>query len=528
MEFLSDPSIWVGLITLIVLEIVLGIDNLVFIAILADKLPPHQRDKARILGLSLALLMRIGLLFAISWLVTLTQPLVTILGGTFSGRDLILLIGGLFLVFKATTELHERLEGHAEHNGPRGAFSSFWLVVLQIIVLDAVFSLDSVITAVGMVNHIGVMISAMVIAMAVMMLASKPLTNFVNQHPTVVVLCISFLLMIGFSLIADGFGFHIPKGYLYAAIGFSVLIEFFNQVAIRNRSKQEARLPMRQRTADAILRLLGDSQVQDAQHEAHTKKEEASDAPKNTSNTRKEESFAAEERFMITGVLSLAERSIRTIMTPRGDISWVDCEGSVEEIHKQLLATPHSMFPVCKDSLDDIIGVVPAKEILNVLKEGNSLEEYAKAYAPIMIPDRVDVLRSLNVLRNAHGSLVVVVDEYGTIQGLLTPLDVLEAIAGEFPDADEVPEITRDGDIVYAHGAANLHQLEIALGGEVVLTDYDDIATLSGFLLNLFEQIPVMGDALTVGHYRFEITEMDDHRIEMVKITKLDEDFGNS
>ncbi len=212
MELLMDPSIWAGLLTLIVLEIVLGIDNLVFIAILADKLPPKQRDKARLIGLSLALVMRLGLLSVISWMVTLTKPLITIADFSFSGRDLIMLLGGIFLLFKATTELHERLENRQHDAGHGKGYASFWVVVLQIVVLDAVFSLDAVITAVGMVNHLPVMMAAVVIAMILMLLASKPLTRFVNQHPTVVVLCLSFLLMIGLSLVAEGFGFHIPKG----------------------------------------------------------------------------------------------------------------------------------------------------------------------------------------------------------------------------------------------------------------------------------------------------------------------------
>ena len=207
MEFLLDPGIWIGLLTLIVLEIVLGIDNLVFIAILADKLPPEQRDKARVIGLSLALLMRLGLLFAISWLVTLTKPLITIFDWTFSGRDLILLLGGLFLLYKAVSELHERMEGHTEVQVTTNVvYASFTAVVAQIVVLDAVFSLDSVITAIGMVDNIYVMMVAMIVAMVVMLVASKPLTRFVNRHPTVIILCLSFLLLIGISLIAEGFG----------------------------------------------------------------------------------------------------------------------------------------------------------------------------------------------------------------------------------------------------------------------------------------------------------------------------------
>ena len=243
MEFLLDPGIWVGLLTLIILEIVLGIDNLVFIAILAEKLPPEQRDKARVVGLSLALFMRLGLLFAISWLVTLTKPLITLFDWTFSGRDLILLFGGLFLVYKAVTELHEKMEGKPEIKVTTNVvYAGFTAVVAQIVVLDAVFSLDSVITAIGMVDNIYVMMVAMIVAMAVMLLASKPLTNFVNRHPTVVILCLSFLLLIGISLMAEGFGFHIPKGYIYSGIGVAIVIEAFNQFTQRNMVKQESKI----------------------------------------------------------------------------------------------------------------------------------------------------------------------------------------------------------------------------------------------------------------------------------------------
>ncbi|XNM70851.1 TerC family protein [Escherichia coli] len=315
MELLMDPSIWAGLLTLVVLEIVLGIDNLVFIAILADKLPPKQRDKARqrpVAGAGDAS----GTAFRDLVHGNADRAAVQRVGPTFSGRDLIMLVGGLFLLFKATTELHERLENRQHDSGHGKGYSSFWVVVAQIVVLDAVFSLDAVIPAVGMVNHLPVMMAAVVIAMGVMLLASKPLTNFVNQHPTVVVLCLSFLLMIGLSLVAEGFGFHIPKGYLYAAIGFSIIIELFNQIARRNFIRHQSTLPLRARTADAILRLMGNRKQANATHdEGHRR---TMPVP--------EGAFVEEERYMINGVLTLASRSLRSIMTPRGEISWVDAD----------------------------------------------------------------------------------------------------------------------------------------------------------------------------------------------------------
>ena len=510
MEFLMDPSIWVGLLTLVVLEIVLGIDNLVFIAILADKLPPKQRDKARLIGLSLALIMRLGLLSVISWMVTLTKPLFSVMDYTFSGRDLFMLIGGIFLLFKATTELHERLENRQHDDGHGKGYASFWVVVLQIVVLDAVFSLDAVITAVGMVNHLPVMMAAVVIAMAVMLLASKPLTRFVNQHPTVVVLCLSFLLMIGLSLVAEGFGFHIPKGYLYAAIGFSIIIELFNQIARRNFIKQQSNLPLRARTADAILRLMGGRRQVNVQ----------SDSENRNPVPVPEGAFVEEERYMITGVLSLASRSLRGIMTPRGEISWVDANLSVDEIRQQLLSSPHSLFPVCRGELDEIIGVVRAKEMLVALEDGVNVEAVAAASPAIVVPETLDPINLLGVLRRARGSFVIVTNEFGVVQGLVTPLDVLEAIAGEFPDADETPEIVNDGEGWLVKGTTDLHTLSHMLGVENVVNDEEDSATVAGLVIAVNGQIPRVGDVIELPPLHITIVEANDYRVDMVRIVK--------
>ena len=510
MEFLLDPSIWAGLFTLIVLEIVLGIDNLVFIAILADKLPPKQRDKARLIGLSLALIMRLGLLSLISWMVTLTRPLFSVGEFSFSGRDLILLVGGLFLLFKATMELHERLENREMNDGGNKGYASFWAVVVQIVILDAVFSLDAVITAVGMVNNLAIMMTAVVIAMGVMLLASKPLTNFVNAHPTVVVLCLSFLLMIGLSLVAEGFGFHIPKGYLYAAIGFSILIELFNQIARHNFMRHQERRPMRERTAEAIQRLMGGRRQSEVQNSESS--EVAAIMP--------QEAFKDEERYMINGVLTLASRSVRSIMTPRGEISWVDATRPLDEVRLQLLDTPHSLFPVCRGELDEIIGVVRAKELLVALDHGIDVATFASNTPPIIVPETLDPLNLLGVLRRAKGSFVVVTNEFGVVQGLITPLDVLEAIAGEFPDEDETPDIIADGDGWLVKGGTDLHSLQQLLDTQELVKPEDDHASLAGLLIDQKGQLPKVGEVIEMLPLRFQIIEATDYRIDLVRVTK--------
>jgi predicted tellurium resistance membrane protein TerC len=233
MEFLFSAESWAALLTLTVLEIVLGIDNIVFISILSGKLPEHQRQRARTLGLALAMGTRILLLLSLTWIMRLTRPFFTIGPQEVSGRDLILLIGGMFLLWKSTHEIHERLEGAAEAVRKAGKANTMASVLTQIALLDIIFSLDSVITAVGMANQIAVMVAAIVIAVGIMMLASRPLGEFVESHPTIKILALSFLLLIGMALIAEGFHQHIPKGYIYFAMGFSVFVEMLNLRAHR-------------------------------------------------------------------------------------------------------------------------------------------------------------------------------------------------------------------------------------------------------------------------------------------------------
>ena len=227
MDWLTNPQSWIGLLTLAALEIVLGIDNIIFISILAGKLPADQQNRARQIGLLLAMVTRILLLFSLSFIVRLTNPLVTVFGFGISGRDLILLVGGLFLLGKATFEIHERLEG-VEGHGSNKVAASFTSVIIQIMLLDIVFSLDSVITAVGMVDELAIMIAAVVIAVGIMLFFAGPVSAFVEKHPTVKMLALSFLLLIGFTLVVEGLHAHIPKGYIYFAMGFSVFVEMLN------------------------------------------------------------------------------------------------------------------------------------------------------------------------------------------------------------------------------------------------------------------------------------------------------------
>lgn len=244
MLLIQDPTAWVALVTLVVMEVVLGIDNLIFISILTNKLPPEHRERARKIGIGLALIMRLGLLGTVAWIVQLTTPVFEAFGHPFSWKDMILIAGGLFLVYKATKEIHHNVD-HEDHKedmvgaGEKVVQMTFSAAIAQILVLDLVFSIDSIITAVGMTPHLPIMIVAVVTAVAVMLMAATPLANFIEKNPTIVMLALGFLLMIGATLIAEGFGVHVPKGYIYAAMAFSALVEILNMVSRNARKKKK-------------------------------------------------------------------------------------------------------------------------------------------------------------------------------------------------------------------------------------------------------------------------------------------------
>ncbi len=512
----ADPPAWVGLLTLIVLEIVLGIDNLVFIAILAEKLPPEQRGTARVVGLCLALIMRLILLASIAWVVTLTDPMFYVFDHAFSGRDLILLFGGVFLLFKGTMELHERLEAKPVLKEENPVHAVFWMVIVQIVVLDAVFSLDSVITAVGMVKDLSVMMTAVVIAVGMMLWASKPLMDFVNKHPTVVILCLGFLMMIGFSLVVEGFGFHIPKGYLYAAIGFSVVVEFINQSMRRNQEKLVTTTDLRYRTASAVMRMLGGKSAQDPEHAE----------PEDVLATRAfadevfDDENGAYHSVMVQGVLGLSERPVKSVMTPRPELEWIDLDEDPEVVKANLLSTSHSRLIVARGELDNIAGVVLTHRVLNDFIETGHLELEKHLREPVIVHENAQVLMVMDQLRQAPLQMAIVLNEYGSIEGIATPIDVLEAIAGEFPDEDELDtaaESLDDGSLLL-EGSTDIRHVSLLIGRDLV-NEAEEYSTLSGYILFHMARLPHNGEKFEADGHIFEVVTMDGHKIDKVHIT---------
>lgn len=518
MEWISDPHAWLGLITLIFLEIVLGIDNLVFIAILATKLPANVRNRARLTGLGFALMMRLFLLTIIGWVMTLDKPIFTIGAFDFSWHSIILIMGGAFLLAKGTLELHERLEGAADENTTTIVHAVFWQVIVQIVVLDAVFSLDSIITATGMIpkDQMAVMYIAVIIAMGIMMWGSGPLMIFVNRHPTVVILCLGFLMMIGFSLIVEGFGFHIPKGYLYAAIGFSVLIEAFNQIGRHNREKLITTNDLRERTAGAVLRLLGGAKKEGNLGETVDIIAE---------QAALSEIFRPEEKEMIRGVLDLADRPVRSIMSPRNEIEWLDLDTDEQQMREELEQFKHSRLVLARDKVDEFVGVALTKDLLLNLAEGQKIDWQKAMRQPLVVHENTGVLRLMEKLRHSPVQLAIVVDEHGSFEGVATPTDILEAIAGDFPDDDDEPVIAEqldDGSLM-VEGYADIRRLSGYLEKDLV-DENDRYTTLAGFMLWHFGHLPTSGESFVVDGLEFKVVEMERRNIAKVLITPVQDE----
>lgn len=427
MEILLNPSNWGGLLTLTVLEIFLGIDNIIFIALLVEKLPSCQRDKARILSLILAFLMRIGILSFISWMVHLTTPLFKIANITFSSRNLILFSGGIFLLFQATVELHNRLESQQKkHNHTQNI--KFWSIIAKVVIFDAIFSVDSIITAVGMTNDLEIMILAVILSMGIMLLASKRVTNFINFHPTVIVLCLSFLLMIGLSLVAEGLNFHIPKNYLYASIGFSSLIEMFNQIKRKNN------LLKKKKHINNIEEKILIHFFKNKKYSIFSKKNYKIKLLNFNKEIMSNKKFTNKIFYVVNNILNLSYIPIYNIMTPRKQINWINIEHSKNKIRKQLLNTPYNFLPICKKKLDFIIGIICVKEFLQNIENNNIKKENILSYIfpPIIVLSTLHTIHLFKKLKNTKKFFVLVTNDFGSIQGLITPSDILKTITNNF------------------------------------------------------------------------------------------------
>ena len=519
MAWVSDPTAWLGLLTLVLIEIVLGIDNLVFIAILTAKLPEKQRDKARYIGLAGALGIRLLLLAGISFIVNMIEPLFYIGSKGVTGRDIILMIGGIFLLYKATHELHSKLEGFDEElSVSKAAGSAMYLVILQIMVLDAVFSLDSIITAVGMIDHVFIMMFAVIIAMSVMTMASRFITEFVSHHPTLVILCLGFLLLIGFSLIIEAIGFHVPKGYLYAAIGFSILMEIFNQIARKNtlnlgNPKGKVALQSREIAANLVLRLLGSNQNQ-----VQTLKEAI------VSRTGSQV-FDNTEKEMVSRVLQLNSLPVRAVMTARTDCNQVDISRDIDSILEDISHNRSSRLVAYNEEREVPLGYLKRDEIIAIklkLTQGVNLpqNEQGQVLSTEEILKSKVRIKALEEFRKSKKNFAFVFDEFGNFEGIVTLHDIMEEIAGELPDQTDVPELIRLSPGVFRiEGGAILKDVTRLTGFVVPLSD--TYHTIAGFILDYLQRIPEVGEVISTNKWKLEITKVKDNSIDEVVLTNL-------
>lgn len=507
--WVTEPTAWGGLGTLVLLEVVLGIDNLVFISILSSRLPEAKRRHAFTVGLSLALIMRLVLLSTVAWLVGLTAPWFTVFGHAFTARDVILFVGGFFLLLKGTMELHERLEGFQPAEDKPAHQAVFWQVITQIVVLDAIFSLDSVITSVGMVKELSIMMIAVVFAVLVMLLASRPLTRFVDRHPTVIILCLGFLLMIGLSLILEGLGYHIPKGYLYAAIGFSIVVEAFNQLALRNRRNRITTRGLRESAARAVLELLGGVPVPGGETER--------DMAALSYDDKRDKVFGPEERAIVARVIRFGGRTVRYIMTPRHKVQWLDSSDTSERLLAVAGASKQAFLPVMRGDTDEVLGVVDLRELLWRYQKTGRFSLEASVVPVPMVFEHTGLPDVLDAFRQRPAPMGIVLDEYGSAVGVVTPMDILSAIAGHMGEVASEPEAFRQADgswLLPGRMAVDegLHSLGIQPEEEL------SCATMAGLLLERLGHIPTAGESLFFWGRLWTVVSLDGLRIDQIRV----------
>ncbi len=478
MEWLLDPTAWLGFVMLVGLGTALGIDERASTATLVDPLPPAQRARARVLGPVLALLMGLGLLASLAWLAGVIAPRVR----AFSERELILLFGGVLLLCRATLGLHARLEERGPAGAGRRASAGLQTVVAQIVVFDALFALDAVIIAVGISGEPTLMMAAVAFALMLVLFAGKPLAAFVDARPTVVILCRGLQLMIGFSLVAEGFGFPIPKGCLYAAIGVPALVEACAQLA-RARRRAAA-----------------------------------------TTDARETPAFAGAERAMIASVLGLAERPLRAIMTPRCEVARVDLADDEAAQRTALTATPHARLVLVREgTIDEPLGVIEKKDLFARLARGEALDLAAAARPPLFLPEVMPVLGALEQFRQSGARIAFVVDEFGGFEGVVTLTDVIQAIAGTLPDEyelDSAPDgVREDAEGWLIGGRVPLEQLRARFG--LALAVDGDYHTAAGLVLGILERLPSEGDRIELGDgWVLEVAAVAGHRIERLRLRR--------
>jgi CBS domain containing-hemolysin-like protein len=513
LAWIYEPTAWVGLLTLTLMQVVLGLDNLLFIAILSAKLPPRQSRKARYIGLGGSLVIRLILMLFAAYIIAMKEPLFSLFGLDFSYRDVVMLAGGLFLLYKSTEELHGKLEGtdNEEVSVTKAAGQSLATVATQIMILDVLFSVDAIITAVAMTNHLMIMAIAVTFGMGLLTWASGMISRFVSRHPTLVILCLGFLLLIGFSLIMEALHFEVPKGYLYSAMAFSVLIEVFNQVSRKNvlKLKRAGNMQSRELAANLVLRLLGsrNEEVQSFREAIYER---------TGSNV-----FNSQEKEMVSRVLQLSSLPVKAILTARNDLQMLKIDGEPENVIKMALNhTKTNLVAYRHGQKDQPLGFLNRSEVLGLVVENRcNISELEKIIQqPLYLPETVNILKVLEEFRSSKKHIAFIFDEFGNFEGLVTLHDVMEEFAGDMPDKSESAEIVA------------LDKRTFRVDAEAVLADVYRITglnlpnsehyqTLAGFILDHLQRVPTKGESIEYKGWKMEITQASLTSINEVKLT---------
>ena len=512
MGWLFDPTAWLGLLILTALVVVLAVDSLVLITALSAKLTPETRERVRWLSLFWFVVCSALLTVLLVWVLRFDAPVMTVGSIHLSFKDVAYLLGGLYLLKQATSDLMDYGQGKSIASGDGRVYKSLSQVLLQAAIVMALLSLEVVVLSLAISNEVVVWLAACLIGATVVWFAFQPLAQLMNINRGVLVLTAGLVLMSGFALLAKPSVVGATP-YLHAALIFSVLIAAAWFLVQRRAIAPQ--VSMRERMLGVVLQMLGQKPHEEAGSDFSERPESEQTLP-----------LAVEQRNMMSGVLTLSERSVHSIMTPRTEVSWIDIDDEPDRIREQIEQAPHSFFPVCRGSFDEIIGIGRAKRMIADLLTHGRIQE-SRLREPIIVHDTIDIMRLIGTLKNSRGQLVLIADEFGTIEGLVTPIDVFEAIAGEFPDEDESPDIVPDGDNRWrVDGAADLHILEQELDIEGLVNEDEEYTTLAGYLLNHFGRLPSVGEGFNYetgsSVITFKVVRLERRRIAMVYVERHD------
>nr|BET44345.1 MAG: TerC family protein [Candidatus Aschnera chinzeii] len=520
MYWINDPTMWAGLFTLIILEIILGIDNLLFITIFVEKLPMPLNNKARITGLFCALVMRIVLLFSFTFIISFTTPIISFAKYNFSARDLLIFFGGCFLLFKASSELNERLRDKEDKINRKSKTAKFWSVVIQIIILDAIFSLDSVITAIGIIDNIHLMIIAIVISIALMIIASKGLIIFVNNHPNIIIICLVFLFMIGIVMITDSLGYEISKSYLYISLGVAIFIEICNELYSLNQSNLFKKKFFYNNNAKYILQILN--------YERTISNHIYSNSNFNCSTI---DIMNLQDYQIVLLLLQFTQRTVNSIMIPINYADSIAMYSSKQQLLSLLKSTNHTNLVIVGDSLSNIpIGIVNIREIIKQYLNKKKIDLYKIIKQPLIFFEKLSLFDALQQFANTNISFAFVIDQLGVIKGILTLSDIINTITTNVVISSKKFDlryhVKHYNNSMLVNSMMRIEDLKLYI--PITIDKIRSYETIGGLLMSRLQKIPVVGDYIIIDNWIFEVFEATTIKLKKILITYKFSDIKNN